>query len=387
MRAKDAAGAVGLAEGAVCQRIFVAAEGIEAGEGENAFGERVAVQRGTDLAALVRDAARAAGQGERVAVIARASELWTARRELAAIAARRLGVVVHALVDEPRTDGPSAREPDAAEETGIGAALALADLPWGMLVAAGAGEALDLALVAHRAAEDSGCPFFVVHERTPAAKTEEVAAPPRSMCEAFLGQARPVASQGGDPRAVAARVPFALGSAMRELDSLTVRRHDVLLRKPNADAHVALVGIGSTAETMLAEVERLRAKGHDVTAVRVVSWRPFPGPRLVKALCRSLAVTVIEPVDRPLAVSSPLAAELKAAFADALTWAPDYPGIGRIPRIASGSIVPGRALDPVDVDAIVHNMLADERGKRSFVVGGHEAHTLPPAVAPARTGT
>lgn len=372
MGAKNAAGAVGLAEGAVCQRVFVAFDGVEAGDGHNAFGESVAVQRGTDAASLVKEAARAATQGERVAVAARASDLASARRDLEAIAARRLGVVVHAFVD--------------GAEKEMEAALSLGDLPWGMLVAAGVGESLDLALVAHRAAEDSGCPFFVVHETAAAlrpearpARAEEVVAPTSGVCEAFLGGARPVASQGGDARAVAARVPFALGSAMRELDALTVRRHDVLLRKPNADAHVALVGMGATAETMLSEVERLRAMGHDVTAVRVVSWRPFPGPRLVKALLRSLAVTVLEPVDRPLAVSSPLAAELKAAFADALTWAPDYPGIGRIPRIASGAIAPGRGLDPADVDAIVHNMLADERGKRSFLLGGQENASLSPA--------
>lgn len=365
MRAKDAAGAVGLAEGAVCQRVLVAIDGVEAGDARNAFGESVTVQRGSDAAALVEEAARAAERGERVAVAARATDLASARRQLEAIAAKRLGVVVHAFVDG---DGGA-----------MGAALSLGDLPFGMLVSAGVGEALDLALVAHRAAEDSGCPFFVVHEQSATVRPEEVVAPTQGVCEAFLGGARPVASQGGDPRAVAARVPFALGSAMRELDTLTVRRHDVLLRKPNADAHVALVGIGAAAETMLSEVERLRAMGHDVTAVRLVAWRPFPGPRLVKALCRSLAVTVLEPVDRPLAVSCPLAAELKAAFADALTWAPDYPGIGRIPRIASGAIAPGRAVDPSDVDAIVHNMLADERGKRSFVLGGHEGASLPPA--------
>lgn len=365
MGAKSAAGAVGLAEGAVCQRVLVAVDGVENGESRNAFGASVAMQHGSDAAALVKEAARSATQGERVAVVARASELASARRDLEAIAAKRLGLVVHVFVDGP--------------ESAMSAALSLGDLPWGMLVAAGVGESLDLALVAHRAAEDSGCPFFVVHEQGAALRSEEVVAPTPSMCEAFLGGARPVASQGGDARAVAARVPFALGSAMRELDALTVRRHDVVLRKPNADAHVALVGIGATAETMLSEVERLRAMGHDVTAVRVVAWRPFPGPRLVKALCRSLAVTVLEPVDRPLAVSSPLAAELKAAFADALTWAPDYPGIGRIPRIASGAIAPGRGVDPADVDAIVHNMLADERGKRSFVLGGHETASLPPA--------
>ncbi|MFI5302848.1 MAG: hypothetical protein ACHREM_32565, partial [Polyangiales bacterium] len=35
-----------------------------------------------------------------------------------------------------------------------------------------------------------------------------------------------------------------------------------------------------------------------------------------------------------------LAMEVKAAFADALTWAPDYPGIGRIPVLCDGSVDP-----------------------------------------------
>ncbi len=64
-----------------------------------------------------------------------------------------------------------------SSESGIAPALALDDLPLGMLLAAGASEAIDLALIARRAAEDSGVPFLVVHDRAHAAHVESVAPP------------------------------------------------------------------------------------------------------------------------------------------------------------------------------------------------------------------
>src|SRR5579883_1995313 len=144
--AKDVTGAVALAEGAVARRILTAVEGLEAPE-SNAFGEPIAVERSADVAALVRAAGEAAAAGERVAVVARAADLAGARAELARIAARRLGVVVHAIA-EP---GDVATPP---WQRGLAPALALADIGWGMLLACGVGDALDLALVARRAAED-----------------------------------------------------------------------------------------------------------------------------------------------------------------------------------------------------------------------------------------
>jgi hypothetical protein len=65
-----------------------------------------------------------------------------------------------------------------------------------------------------------------------------------------------------------------------------------------------------------------------------------------------------------------------------MTWAPDYPGIGRIPRIASGLVI--HELDAHDIDAVSHNMHVDERGKRTFVVGGDAAHALDGAPPPAK---
>ncbi|HEX4449131.1 MAG TPA: hypothetical protein VH044_20475 [Polyangiaceae bacterium] len=390
--ARDLAGAVALVEGAIAQRIFLAVEGLEL-PSHNVFGEPLATERGTDMVDLVRRCGQAAELGERVALVARASELATARSELASIAARRLEVVVHTLAEPSRGDAPGSL-------AGLAPALALDDLPWGMLLCAGVTDAIDLALVARRAAEDSGCPFFVVHEVAHSHDVEPVAAPSRDLCEAFVGPAQGRARRASagetrmqdvagidagidappvDDREFAERVPFALGSAMRELESLTGRHHDVIERAPGGDAGLALVGAGALGDSIIADVERLRASGHDVAAVRVVAWRPFPAPRLVKALGRALAVAVLERVDQPLASGPPLAVQLKAAFADALTWAPDYPGIGRIPRIVSGIVAPEREVDSMDLDAIVHNVLADERGKRTFVLGAVGAEESLPA--------
>ncbi len=353
MTPSNASEAIATAEGAVAQRVLVAVDGVEVPD-TNVFGERVVVDRGKDVGALVRRAAELAAGGERVAVVAGPAGLAAARNELALLSGLRTGVVVH-CVDE--ADDPSAPSP-----------YALADLPWGVLVPVGVAESMDLTLVARRAAEDSGCPFLVVHQKSHRRRPEVLVAPTRELVDPFLGGARPHASPEGNARAVADRVPFALGSALREMEALSVRRLDVIERAPASEATLALVALGSSGEAMLSEVERLRTAGHDVVAVRVVAWRPFPGPRLIKALGRAVALSVVDAVDRPLAGGGVLAVELKAAFADALTWAPGYPGIGRIPRIASSLCPPGRDLSPGDVDAIVDNMLADERGHRTFVL-------------------
>lgn len=352
MTPRHAREAVAIAEGAVARRVLVAVDGVEP-PAENAFGERVVVERGKDVGALVRRCAEVASGGERVALVAGAAGLTAARNELAGVSALRLGIVVHCV-----------EEDDAASDA---TALSLGDLPWGVLLAVGAAESLNLALVARRAAEDSGCPFLVIHGKSCRRRQELLVAPTRELAEAFLGGSRPPATREGSPRAVADRVPFALASALREMESLSVHRLDVLERAPASEATLGLVGFGSVGESMLSEVERLRAAGHDAVAIRLVAWRPFPGPRLIKALARTVAVSVVDAIDRPLA-GGPLACELKAAFSDALTWAPGYPGIGRIPRIAAGVCPPGRDLSAADVDALVDNMLADERGHRTFTL-------------------
>jgi pyruvate/2-oxoacid:ferredoxin oxidoreductase alpha subunit len=374
--AKDATGAIALAEGAVAERIFVALHEPLLLRERNTFGDPVVVEQAASATQLVHAFAEQQQEGRRATLVSTAHALGAVREVLKGMAAKRLGTVVHAIAERGSAD-----------------ALALADLGWGVLFASTVEDSLDLALVARRAAEDCGTPFFVVHERSATRHIEAVAPPATELCEVFVGPPSTRLRKLGDPahpvhakvseRVFAERVQFALGSAMRELESLTGRRKDVMERIPAGDAQVMLVALGELGESLIAGVERLRVQGYEVGAVKITALRPFPGPRLVKAMSRALAVSVLETVDEPLAQSNPLTREIKAAFADAITWAPEYPGIGRIPRILSGVVgASGHELEAHDLDAIVHNMLVDERGKRSFVLGGDESLTLdipPPA--------
>src|ERR1700722_15712371 len=256
--------AVAHAAGVVTQRVGVLGDEGEP-SGPNVFGARVAIERDKDLASLVRRCAAAAAEGERVALVARATDLAGVRRELARVASRRVSLVVHATVE-----GPAAGEP--ASEYGLGPALALGELPWGLLVAAGATEATDLALVAHRAAEDSGCPFFVVHDRTHGASVGGPVLPSGEKCEGFLGGQRPPPrAPTGDERSIAARVPFALGSALRDGEGLTGRPHDTVERLAGAEGSGALLGLGAIGRDLLEAVARPGASRRDVSALRVVA--------------------------------------------------------------------------------------------------------------------
>jgi pyruvate-ferredoxin/flavodoxin oxidoreductase len=89
----------------------------------------------------------------------------------------------------------------------------------------------------------------------------------------------------------------------------------------------------------------------------------------VAALKHLKAIAVIERLDNPTAQSNPLAAEIKAAFADALTGAPGYPKINRAPVVYSGSAgLGGRDIRPADLAAAVEHMRR-QRERRFFVLG------------------
>src|SRR5262249_53701873 len=161
-----ALGAVALAEGAIAQRVVTDRAELplgRAGEAVNAFGGDIAIEQLRDAEAIVARAEELASAGERVAIVAGARTLAAAREQLRSIPAKGLGVVAHAVGD---VDGG-----------GYADALALGDLGWGVLFAASSAESLDLALVARRAAEDSGCPFVVVHERAAVRHVEQVVPP------------------------------------------------------------------------------------------------------------------------------------------------------------------------------------------------------------------
>jgi pyruvate/2-oxoacid:ferredoxin oxidoreductase alpha subunit len=366
--ARDAWTAVFRVEALLCQRVFTTPALAPLNppadaRRTNAFGDGVTFKHELDVALLVREAREHAALGERVALLATVDELAVARGELRTLAKERLPVVVHLFA-----------------AAGADVAFATEGLHFGVLLSSGVTDSMDLTLVARRAAEDSGTPFIIVHERSAARHLEPVRIPDPALLEAFVGSPAQRVKKATDPahpvhakmseRAFAERVPFALASAMRGLESFTGRRHDVIERTAGEGTSVMLVGAGAMGDALVGEAERLRAAGYDVGAVKITALRPFPGPKLVRALARALVVTVLETSDEPLAQSNPLAREVKSAFADALTWAPDYPGVGRLPRIHSGAVTAEEhELEAADLDAIARNMVEGEQGKRLFVYG------------------
>lgn len=340
---------------------------------EKAAGSRVLgdARENGDLAHALVEASSSAEKNERVAIVAPAERLATMRDAMRRVAAARLGIVAHAIAGH------------GAEEL-----AALTDLGWGVLCASGPEDSFDLALVARRAAEDSGVPFLVVHGlgRAPNPAGRAVAMvgiPQDKTIQAFVGPSRSKAdvprTSAGD-RTFAERVPFALGAALREYGGVSGRRHDAFDKIPLGESPLVLVGMGPVGDALFCATNGLRARGYDVGAVHITSLRPFPGPRLVKALARALAITVLEPADEPLAHGGLLARDMKSAFTDALTWVPGFPGIGRIPKLFVGAT--GPAFDVGDLAAVCENMLADERGRRVFSFVDVE-HSLPRAARAA----
>lgn len=383
-RATSSLGAILRAEGLVTERIFASLEASLESEHatffprQNAFAEEILTDKGADFSALVSFAKEAAESGVRVTLVGTAPEVLAARRPLRALVASRLGVCVHVLAD-----------PHAMR----GAVYGLLDLGFGLLFSSGPEDSFDLALIARRAAEDSGVPFFVVHEHAALTSYEVVTVRDSDALAAYVGAPRARLHKLSDPshpvfvladeRAFARRAAFALSSALRGFESVAHRRHDVMERagpgsiggaqsSSGAETDTVLVGLGVTGDILLGVAERSRNGPHPLAALKITALRPLDGPRIVKTLARAHAVTVIEAGLDPLTETMPLARELKAAFTDAITWAPGYPGVGRVPRFTSAVLGQG-GLTEDDLACAVANMRDGDLALRSFVFGEEDA--------------
>lgn len=337
-------------------------------QGKNAFDE-TPKKLGEDLRDAAAALAACAATDGRSAAIVSLAALVDARRKLAELVARRAPIVLHAVI-APR--GETATVSAYADLHAIG------DLGVAILYARDAQDAADLTVIGHRAAEDAETPVVIVHDGFPASYARDrVVLPDAPMIRAALEAAPAPHGPSSDSlaphRRAAARIPFALASAMRAFERHSGRRLHAVEASGVEGADVVLVATGAISETARATVEHLRSDGNEprVGVVQLLTLRPFPSAELVKAVGRARGVAVIERSDTPLAQSNPLATEIKAAFADALTWAPGYPGIGRIPTIFAACVDPGeREASPGDVLAVVENALQGEQGRRSIRVGG-----------------
>lgn len=270
--------------------------------------------------------------------------------------------------------------------------MGVADTGWGMLFARNAQGAADLALIARRAAEDSATPFFNAQDGFLTTHTiENVLLPEPQLMKQFVGNPsekllnlmnpeQPVMSgvvQNQDSymkgkiaqRTFYDRVKPVLKATFAEFAELTGRQYGLIEPYRMDDAEYAIVCMGTLAETASVTADYMRSNlGIKMGVVHVTSFRPFPGPELVAALGNTRAFTVLERMDNPMAQSNPLTMEIKAAFADALITAPDYPRIHRVPIIYSGSAGLGsRDIRAGDLIAAVQNMIKE--GPRYFVLG------------------
>ena len=270
--------------------------------------------------------------------------------------------------------------------------MAVADCGWGMLFARNAQETADLALIARRAAEDSQTPFFNVQDgfltthtveslRLPEPELMELfVGPPADKLERLFDPTRPLLSgpvQNQDSymkgkvaqRYFTDRLGEALAAAFVEYGQRTGRSYGFVDAYQMEDAEYALVGMGSMMETAAATADWLRReRGLKVGVVHVTSFRPFPGRQLVALLRRCRGVAVIERMDNPLAQSNPLAAELKAAFADAAVGAAGYPQIDKLPNFFCGIAgLGGRDVRPGDFVAVAEALAAGKN--QPFVLG------------------
>ncbi len=325
---------------------------------------------GMTPAGAVGAATVAALAGQRAAVVLESDELFGALGAIHAAARARAPFVIHVI-----------------DRSGAGATLGrdelapALDLGAGVLAAWSAESAVDLALAARRAAEDSETPWLLVSEGL--GGVVGVKAPERALITQFHGETRVDAPRSGAPsepeehisakraeRSYASRAPFALASALRQLGDLTGRPLHAVERHAAADAEEIIVAFGAAYVVACGVADQLRAEGRRVGAVGVRSLRPFFGAEAVKAAARARAIAVIEPLDVALAPSGPLATSFKAAFADALTWAAGFPGVGRIPPIVSAVFATlDGGVGERDVRSILDELRNGDRARRVLVFG------------------
>jgi len=326
--------------------------------------------------------------GGRVANFTSGQGLILMKEVLYVIAGKRLPVVFHIGARALTSQGLNIH-------AGHDDVMGVADCGWGMLFARNVQETADLALISRRVAEESETPFFNIQDGFLTTHTiESLGLPEPALMKQFVGDpngehrlrnlmdpAHPIMSgvvQNQDSymkgkiaqRYFYDRIPAIMKRVMDEFYFLTGRSYGMINGYELGDAEYAIVGLGSLIETATATAKYLRRQeGIKVGTLHITSFRPFPGPEIVNALKHVKAVAVVERMDNPTAQSNPLTAEIKAAFADAMSGVQGYPALDHIPAIYSGSAGLGsRDVRPGDFVAVIKHMRT-RKEQRFFVLG------------------
>jgi pyruvate-ferredoxin/flavodoxin oxidoreductase len=280
--------------------------------------------------------------------------------------------------------------------------MAVDDCGWGMVFAKNCQEVADLGLIVRRAAEESETPFMCIQDGFLTTHTvERLLLPEPELMAEFVGDPyamtrlrnlmnpeKPLMSgvvQNQDAymkgkvaqRVFADRVPGILASAMDRYATLTGRRYGPVDAYRLDDAELAIVAMGSMAETAMATADWLRAeRGLKIGVLGVTVFRPFPAAEIVRALAGMRAVAVVERLDDPLAGTNPLALAVKAALADAAAGRAGFPAVTRMPVVHTACAGLGsRDVRPGDFVAAAEEIAGG--GRRDFVLGIPHEQALP----------
>jgi pyruvate-ferredoxin/flavodoxin oxidoreductase len=269
----------------------------------------------------------------------------------------------------------------------------VADCGWGVLYARNAQESGDFALIARRAAEETETPFLNVQDGFLTTHTiENVRLIEPEFMKQFVGHPSERVRNLMDPlapvmsgvvqnqdsymkgkiaqRRYYSRILPVLKDVMEEFGKYTGRHYGLVMPYRLEDAEYAIVGSGCMMETAEASVDYIREHmGIRVGALHVTCFRPFPSAEIVSTLKNVKAVSVLERLDIPMMQANPQLCEIKAAFADAMSGAPGYPEIRRLPKFYGGSAGLGsRDVRAGDFIATVENMRSP-RPRQYFALG------------------
>lgn len=310
---------------------------------------------GEQAASAVEAVRRASVEPGRAAVILLPDEIGGALDAVSSAAAAHVPLVVHV----PFVTGDDSSAIAALCETGAA-----------ILSTWTSRDAVVTALALHRAAHDSEMPFVQLHDGDGHGALSVL---DRASIDAVLGPAHsrsasPVEPDRARVRGFAGRVPFALAAALRATSERAATPVPLLERFETADADEVVVTYGRTFPLACNVARHLRAAGRKVGVLGVRALRPFLAAEVVKSIARSRAVVVLEPFDVAQDPTGPLAACVKGAFFDALTWAPGFPGVGRIPPVVSVTSVRAE-LSAADVESALAELSNGERARRTVVIG------------------
>ncbi len=102
--------------------------------------------------------------------------------------------------------------------------------------------------------------------------------------------------------------------AWDEFEKVFGRRYQPVETYRTEDAEVAILIMGSLAETAMTAVDRMREKGKKVGVVRFRLWRPFPYREFVKAVKGIKVLAVVDRALSPGATGGPVGVEVKSAL-------------------------------------------------------------------------